>query len=217
MIIYQILFPNGKSYIGKTIDATPSRRLQEHKHSPYPVGNAIRKYGFENIIVNILQDNIPNIEMLNTLEKYYISTNRSLKTENGYNIRAGGDGGDITAHLTPEQKEDMYHRQGISRKKTMDMLTTEERQEKFGRKGDRNGMFGKTHSTEVIEAARVRSKEYKNTPEQVQRHLDVKKKHRGENSWNTKYSKDEWLKIYDEVKNVYHNSKKVGRKIRCFG
>lgn len=212
MIIYQILFPNGKSYIGKTIDPTPARRILEHKKSKYAVGNAIRKYGFENIIVNILQDNISDVEMLNTLEKYYISSIRSLKTENGYNIRRGGDGGDIFSTMTDEERKITTQKMRESRNKFLATLTDDEKQEKYAKFGDKNGMYGKTHTPETLQLLKEISSNYTLTDEQKQKHIDVKKKHRGENSWNTKYSKEQWLDIYKEVKSYSITQKKLAEK-----
>ena len=56
MIIYQIKFPNGKSYIGQTYDLKKRQRehcfiskYHNHKLSSYPIYKAIRKYGWNSI------------------------------------------------------------------------------------------------------------------------------------------------------------------------
>lgn len=212
MLIYQLLFPNGKSYIGKTIDPTPARRILEHKKSKYAVGNAIRKYGLENVKVNIIEDGITDPAELNEREIFYIKKLQSLKNENGYNIQLGGNGGNFISALTTEEKESMTTKKKESLKKTIKNMTKTERKEKYGHSGESNGMYGKKHTPETIQLLTEISSNYIPTPEQKQKHLDIKKKHRGENSWNTKYSRDEWIKIYDEVKTYTLTQKKLAEK-----
>ena len=52
MIIYCIMFPNGKRYVGKT-ECSLDKRMREHKHrSKYQTTrlySAIRKYGWDNL------------------------------------------------------------------------------------------------------------------------------------------------------------------------
>ena len=84
--IYKLTFPNGKIYIGQSVDI--KRRIKEHNSStkgaiiPY----VIAKYGpitdFE-----ILEEIPPDQpELMNEREEYYINIFHSLTTENGYNI-----------------------------------------------------------------------------------------------------------------------------------
>lgn len=104
---------NNKIYIGKTI-RKPQIRWQEHiqysnQPSRYntPFYQAIRKYGPENFIFEIIEDDIADINELNKKEKYYINFYHSTSHETGYNIALGGDGGRIASKLTREQANEI--------------------------------------------------------------------------------------------------------------
>jgi group I intron endonuclease len=100
-IIYKAIGPigpNGKIYIGKSLQALHRRKI-EHKSNAFNknIGstyyshfyNAIRNYGIDNFKWSILEDGIP-VEFLNDREKYYI---KKYNTYNiGYNSTIGGDG-----------------------------------------------------------------------------------------------------------------------------
>lgn len=79
---------NGKCYIGQTINI--ERRFREHKNarSKQPIHSAIRKYGHENFIFEILLE-CPR-ESTNFFEKAFISSYNSFG-ESGYNCSFGGD------------------------------------------------------------------------------------------------------------------------------
>ena len=107
---------NGKQYVGKTIDF--SRRMSEHKSESfnpnrqgynYPIHAAIRKYGVENFIYEVLEDNI-GIELLDDREKYYINKLDTMNKLKGYNICDGGQGGAIPSR---QKKVYQYSLDGI--------------------------------------------------------------------------------------------------------
>ena len=89
---------NGKCYIGKSIDINDrwirhrSRAFQENDNSYNSYFyRAIRKYGLENFIFEVLEECDPS--QLDEKEKYYISIYDSyFKNNNGYNMTLGGDG-----------------------------------------------------------------------------------------------------------------------------
>ena len=57
--IYRLEFPNGKYYIGQTWRL--KRRLWEHKNKTRPdtpLYRALKKYGFNNIVVKILHRDV---------------------------------------------------------------------------------------------------------------------------------------------------------------
>lgn len=92
--IYKYTSPSGKCYIGKTFNL--NRRVKDHlnrsnkskfKNKFY---GAIRKYGYENFKLEILENNIVSNKELSELEKYYIILFDSKL--NGYNLTDGGDG-----------------------------------------------------------------------------------------------------------------------------
>jgi group I intron endonuclease len=73
---------NGKKYVGKTAHNV-TRRVNRHKTSPHAIGNAIRKYGFENFSLHITKIN-PN-EDLAKKELEAMSINNSIYPT-GYNL-----------------------------------------------------------------------------------------------------------------------------------
>ena len=81
---------NEKIYIGRT-KRLLEVRIKEHKrnskYKKYPIYRAIRKYGWDSFIVEVLEDNIP-LENLNERELYWTNKFNAL-APNGYVLRAG--------------------------------------------------------------------------------------------------------------------------------
>lgn len=96
-IIYCATAPDGKKYIGRTIQGLKKRKYTHYAHSRIGSNlyfhNAIRKYGEDNIKWDIIEkvsgekENVINI--LNEREIYYIETKNTL-WPNGYNLSKGG-------------------------------------------------------------------------------------------------------------------------------
>lgn len=92
MQLYQLLFPNGKKYIGIT-SKTAEERFKEHcclAHNKGMCQKAIHKYGKENVIIKVLAT-VDNWELLclaeiEAIEKY------KTRPPNGYNLTLGGEG-----------------------------------------------------------------------------------------------------------------------------
>lgn len=88
---------NNKIYIGQT-STKIERRIDKHlikanKANPKSFFHqAIRKYGFNNFIVEILENNIFDSSLLKERENYYILQYESYKSEKGYNLTVGGEG-----------------------------------------------------------------------------------------------------------------------------
>ena len=91
MVIYLLTdTTNGKQYVGQT-SRTLSERLREHRNekSCY-IDRAIRKHGWENFTVKIIEE-CSTTDELNEREQYWIAQYGTIKP-NGYNITAGGGG-----------------------------------------------------------------------------------------------------------------------------
>ena len=104
-VIYKITNTiNGKIYIGQTKQYYGKtkygihRRFQKHiydatknegKGCPY-LCNAIRKYGKENFVVELLEKTTE--DLIDEKEEYYIKKYNSTNTNIGYNIALGGKG-----------------------------------------------------------------------------------------------------------------------------
>jgi group I intron endonuclease len=90
MQIYKITNKiNGKVYVGKD----ESSRINYYG-SGKNIRAAIKKYGIDNFEKEILEDNISDKILLQEKEKFWILECNSINPKIGYNISAGGDGGD---------------------------------------------------------------------------------------------------------------------------
>ena len=103
MIIYRILFPNNKCYIGLTT-RTLNKRKKEHFYDSIvkktKLYRAIRKYGYYNLKWEIINKTAINWKHLNKLEKKYIKEYNSY--HKGYNSSLGGEEGNF--YDLPEKK-----------------------------------------------------------------------------------------------------------------
>ena len=84
---------NGKCYIGQTIQDPNRRRLEHiadsrHSTNTYHFHNALRKYGIEAFLFEVI-DSAETMEDLNKLEEKYVLLFDSIN--NGYNIQNPGD------------------------------------------------------------------------------------------------------------------------------
>ena len=85
-IIYKILFPNGKCYIGQT-KRTIFARMREHRREDsgcVKLKNALNKYSPDDVYASVLKRDIP-VKYLDWWENHFILENDSIK--NGYNIK----------------------------------------------------------------------------------------------------------------------------------
>ena len=92
--VYKLTSPSGKSYIGitsKTFDYRWSRHINDTNAGVYrPLANAIRKYGADRFITEVLIES-EDREALCKYEQDYINSHNTF-TPNGYNCTFGGDG-----------------------------------------------------------------------------------------------------------------------------
>ena len=92
--IYILAFPNGKQYVGKSVDL--DRRVREHISGiggARLVKHAIKKFGTEAVTAEIIEYPGISPESLNAVEQWKIA-HLKTKTPHGYNITVGGDGSD---------------------------------------------------------------------------------------------------------------------------
>lgn len=96
---------NNKVYIGQTMNIQDrwSRQGGRYKGCTY-FFHAIQKYGWDNFLHEILEDNLTNKEA-NEKEQYYIKLYDSTNPEKGYNLAPGGEaGGHIKGKDNPINK-----------------------------------------------------------------------------------------------------------------
>ena len=67
----------------------------------------MRKYGYDNFVIEPLEENIPN-EHLNEKEMFYIDLLKSKKEYGNYNLTNGGDGGQKSSKLDNVKIQELY-------------------------------------------------------------------------------------------------------------
>lgn len=93
--IYKITSPSGKVYIGQSIDCNTRRRWYKNLNCKGQVRlyNSIMKHGWDKHTFEVIHR--CDTSELNDLEIYYIDLFQSFNTNNGLNMRPGGDSGRV--------------------------------------------------------------------------------------------------------------------------
>ena len=101
--VYIHTFPNGKRYIGVTMQRPDLRWGANggNYKNPY-MANAIKKYGWKNIAHEIVAENLTE-EQASQMEKDLIRKYRSYDRKNGYNISLGGIENKVCSDETKEK------------------------------------------------------------------------------------------------------------------
>ena len=89
-VVYEHIFPNGKSYIGITNNVLARWRNGRGYERQKKIWNAIKKYGWDNIEHKILFDGLTHEE---AKEKEVELIRERDSITNGYNIQQGGGSG----------------------------------------------------------------------------------------------------------------------------
>ena len=197
---------NDKIYIGKK----KGKFISNYKGSGRYLRNAIKKYGFENFSVEIIEW-CENLEKQNEREKYWIAYFEEAGYEM-YNISKGGDGGDTFYKLSDKdrnlrienlRKSTSFHNISIeSRYKAWDTRrlhgkdkASEELKEKL-----RLSHLGKKRSLESIQKGVNSRKGYKHSKETIQK---IKKGNLGKTV--TKETRDKLSCIWKGKRNGKEN------------
>lgn len=159
-IIYKLIFPNNKIYIGQTNDF--KRRMNQYKnlkenYSNKYLYNSIIKYGWNNVKKEILFTTTK--EYINNAEQYFIIRyNSKFENGNGYNLT---DGGEKDYSVSEETKKKMRkpksenHRINISKSKMGKRCKPFSDKHKINmsksKMGKNNPMFNVKHSKEYNE------------------------------------------------------------------
>jgi len=150
MEIYKITnLINGKIYIGQT----SRKRKKNYMGSGKLIKLAIKKYGRSKFSKEILEE-CSNVEELNQKEIFYIKMYNSTDLRFGYNIDIGGR----------KSKDSILHHLKLSQLGSGKKLSEEHklkiRENHHDVSGEKNPMFGKTHSEESIEKIKKRISEW---------------------------------------------------------
>ena len=150
--VYKIsntLCPEGKYYIGYSCNI--KQRLQTHKstlrggkHCNIRMQRAYEKYGSECFDYEILQE-CENEEEAKNVELSYLE-DLTIR-DKLYNLHYNSSGGDLMTYHP--NKEQIIERMKNTQKEQISKMTKEERQERWGQSGEKNGMYGRTHTDEV--------------------------------------------------------------------
>ena len=126
---------NGKKYVGQTVDFI--KRHKQHICASYnennrayklPFHKAIRKYGIENFIVEILKEDLESYEKMNYWECFYIIELDTLaNNKKGYNVASGGNNGNTLAGKTEEEMKILRKKFSDNSKKQWENKTDEEK------------------------------------------------------------------------------------------
>jgi group I intron endonuclease len=182
-IVYRFIYKttcliNGKIYVGqhKTKNLNDGYigngiRKQSDANNKSLFHRAVRKYGYKNFKLEIIEDSILNKKRLNEQEVYWITELDARNREIGYNVGRGGGGSNLEYH-TESTKAQMsisqtgrHHTEETKQKGRERMLSLGEKnpakRPEVRKKnsdahlgllvGDKNGMFGKHHKQESID------------------------------------------------------------------
>jgi len=149
---------NGKYYIGMHRTNNPN---DKYLGSGLGIKRAVNKYGaemFEKEVMHIFDNESDMIEK----EKELI-TDSVISDPNSYNMKPGGLGGFSHVDTTGENNG-MYGRSWKDGKtqEEIDLINS-----KKGSPGEKNYMFGRTHTEEAREKIREHNKQYNKTPEGI--------------------------------------------------
>jgi group I intron endonuclease len=140
---------SGRYYIGYSRDidrrfSVHRSKLRKNRHDNIFLQRAYNLDGEDKYIYDIIHI-CDTEEEAKEIELKYL-TDLTIR-EKLYNLNYNNSGGDLISHH-PE-KEKIRNQISTSLLKVMSKLTSNEKKEKFGRPGERNGMYGKTHTEEV--------------------------------------------------------------------
>lgn len=165
--IYILTFPNGKKYVGQSIDI--HRRFRKYRicnGSNEHLTNAIKKYSWESIKIEILER---EVEALDTLEDdliYILKTNDRFF---GYNKKEGGCDGRIKSPETLKKLSESHK----------GYVTSEETKRKLSLAltGRNNFFSGKHHTEETKRIMSLLKKGKKLSPEHCKKLSEIRRKH----------------------------------------
>lgn len=159
MVIYKITnIVTQDFYIGKT-SKTAQKRFEKHIYdakygSKCHIHAAIRKYGRENFIVSVIEENINDDCVLNEREIYHIA-----KLKPKYNSTSGGDGASGYKHTDATRRKmsesskgriiSVEQRKKISKTLKGRKLKPEVVEKMKLNTGDKNPFYGKNHTEET--------------------------------------------------------------------
>lgn len=179
---------NNKKYIGKHY----GELNDEYIGSGLILQRAVEKYGKQNFVKQILYISSNNEEN-NLKEKEYIKKYNATQSKQFYNIAQGGDGGNLIAGYTPEQR-----------------LALSQKLSKIN-SGQSNPMYGRHHTEETKEKIRQIDKSYTQT-EQYRKNMSQLKSGEKNGMFGKHHTEESKLKM-----SINSKGKTAGQKNGMFG
>jgi group I intron endonuclease len=150
--VYKIsntLCPEGKYYIGYSCNihkrwGIHRSTLKHNRHCNILMQRAYDKYGEACFTYEVLQE-CETEEEAKRVELSYLE-NEGIR-DKLYNLHYNSSGGDMLTYHP--NKEQIIERMKNTQKEQISKMTKEERQERWGQSGEKNGMYGRTHTDEV--------------------------------------------------------------------
>jgi group I intron endonuclease len=143
MIIYKTTnILNNKIYIGKDV-----KNYNQYIGSGIYLKRAIKKYGKENFVKEIIEDNINDNVLLSEREIYWINHFNSTDKEIGYNLHTGGQGGDLSQFFKENSRLGKTYEELFGIEKATEMKENARNRVL----GNKNPMFGSKLSQEHID------------------------------------------------------------------
>lgn len=158
--VYMYTSPSGKSYVGRSCNSKNIRARTDgsgYKNCT-AFWNAIQKYGWENFIYRILEENI-GYEDIDKRENYWINYYSTSTDENGYNLlKPEGEGKTYTDEVIKKLSDS--HKGQTPWNKGLSGVYSEEALKKMSdshigkMKGEKSPLYGKHLSEETKEKLR---------------------------------------------------------------
>lgn len=204
--VYMHTFPNGKRYIGITIQ-TPEKRWERGSgYKGAVVYNAIQKYGWDNIKHEVLFSGLTQ-EQAEQKERELIAQYQSADRDHGYNIALGGNHRGKTSDTTKEKlrvaslkknlsSETLEKRHnsllgrkiGKESKEKMSIAALKRWEDPLYRENFIKKQTGKKQTEETIQKRVLKTKGKKRTPEQIERYKEAAKRRNLDPAYKAKHS-----------------------------
>lgn len=207
--VYFIECLDGRVYVGFTANPhkrwlTHIRTLQSNTHINILLQRIFDKYGEAFLEFKIFREYTSEQEARDG-EEYWINYFLDNAPDLCINISRGSSGGDnLTNH---PNREEIIARMTATIHKKVESLTVDERRKTWGRSGELNGMYGKTHTPEVRQLLSEKNKGHsrnlgiKRSKETRAKLSEIAKARTGEkNPFFGKHHTDEFKKKMSEAR-----------------
>lgn len=148
--VYMHTFPNGKRYIGITMQELKARFDNGNGYKNNPMKRAIKKYGWDNIKHELLLDDLTK-EQAEQKEIELIAFYNSTNIKYGYNLSKGGKSSNGCKHSEEtKQKMSSWHKGKVLSKETKERIGIGHRKDLTGKRFGRLIAIYPTHKNNRV-------------------------------------------------------------------